>query len=426
MSNKPEIYFYKGSTNKIDESKSASDKNQSEIEKIKIIRNEINKIIDGKNLSFLLGAGCSSYKINDKGQEVGIPTMLELAMMFYQELDEDYKKKLKDKFSIDVLEDKFASDLEFFLGNLFSIKYILENRTQNKDNKDKLEIIQNIIKEIKKFLIKTIQNEENKKNEQDKPLSQIYEKFYKKLLYRSSNLIKPNIFTTNYDLYSETTMDKLGIHYVNGFAGGINKHFNPTIFNYTLAEKMDLSHNKWNSIDNFFYLYKLHGSVNWIEDDSHSKLFRVKEIQEELIDSDGDLAKSVMIYPTPLKQNESLGSPYSDLFREFQKKLMQHNNILVTVGYSFRDEHINNLIYQAFTIPSFRLIIIGDCNQSEIEKLKSLEDPRIWIIGGKLKNNENLHYFKNFVEQILPDLDDDEIDIKIENAVKTLFKVAEK
>jgi hypothetical protein len=30
---------------------------------------------------------------------------------------------------------------------------------------------------------------------------------------------KPNIFTTNYDLYSEIALDKLGIHYVNGFFG---------------------------------------------------------------------------------------------------------------------------------------------------------------------------------------------------------------
>jgi hypothetical protein len=41
---------------------------------------------------------------------------------------------------------------------------------------------------------------------------------------------------------------------------------------------------------------------------------------------------------------------------------MQNNNILVTIGYSFSDEHINNLIFQAFTIPSFRLLI-GEPNE---------------------------------------------------------------
>jgi len=129
-----------------------------------------------------------------------------------------------------------------------------------------------------------------------------------------------------------------------------------------------------------------------------------------------------MIHPTPLKQNASMGSPYSDLFREFQKKLMQNNNVLITIGYSFSDEHINNLIYQAFTIPSFRLIVLGDKKTSkEIEKLQSLDDPRIWIIGGELEDKSKLHYFKGFVEKILPDLSNDEIDKKIENAVRKLL-----
>jgi hypothetical protein len=129
-----------------------------------------------------------------------------------------------------------------------------------------------------------------------------------------------------------------------------------------------------------------------------------------------------MIHPTPLKQNASMGSPYSDLFREFQKKLMQNNNVLVTLGYSFSDEHINNLIYQAFTIPSFRLIVLASSKaSSEIEKLFSLDDPRIWIIGGKLEDGTKLHYFREFVERVLPDLSNDEIDSKINNAIRKLM-----
>ena len=64
----------------------------------------------------------------------------------------------------------------------------------------------------------------------------------------------------------------------------------------------------------------------------------------------------VMIYPTPMKQNASFGSPYSDLFREFQARIVRDQSVLVVVGYSFNDEHVNNLIYQALTIPTFRLV----------------------------------------------------------------------
>ena len=128
-----------------------------------------------------------------------------------------------------------------------------------------------------------------------------------------------------------------------------------------------------------------------------------------------------MIYPTPLKYNATLGSPYSDLFREFQKKLMQNNNVLIAIGYSFNDIHINNLIYQAFTIPTFRLIVLGDIEENkEIEKLKSLNDPRIWIIGGELTDGKKLHFFNGFVEKILPDLSNDDLDKKMELTISQL------
>ena len=57
-----------------------------------------------------------------------------------------------------------------------------------------------------------------------------------------------------------------------------------------------------------------------------------------------------MIYPTPAKQNASLGSPYADLFREFQSRIVREQSVLFTMGYAFGDEHINNIIYQALTI----------------------------------------------------------------------------
>lgn len=97
---------------------------------------------------------------------------------------------------------------------------------------------------------------EKDKDSIDKPLIELYKQFFRKILSRNSTLPRLNIFTTNYDLYSERAMDLLGIHFVNGFTGGISKFFNPAIFNYALAEKMDLSQSKWSVIDNFFTYIK--------------------------------------------------------------------------------------------------------------------------------------------------------------------------
>ncbi|WP_201300858.1 SIR2 family protein [Sunxiuqinia indica] len=434
MSEGKDIYFYKGTDNVLEKS------DKSDLPPIERIQKSFEKVLDGKNLSFLLGSGCSSYYEGE--MEVGVSTMKPLAKKFYDDiLSEEERDKLKTTLGIDVSLSKFKENLEYFLGSLHSIQFFEESiqaeqiqettheadepkqeEQEESDPKDRLSLIIKTVKKVKEFLIDEMLNEPNKKDGKDEPVNKLYERFYRKLLYRNSNLPKPNIFTTNYDLYSETALDKLGIHYVNGFSGGIKKYFNPTIFNYALAERMDLSQNKWGVIDNFFYLYKIHGSINWIQDVEGAKLFNVREIQE----TTAAVLKSmetVMIHPTPLKHNASLGSPYSDLFREFQKKLMQNNNVLVTIGYSFSDEHINNLIYQAFTIPSFRLIVLGSpATGTEIEKLRSLNDPRIWIIGGELEDEKKLHYFEGFVDAILPDLTNDEIDDKIENAIRTLFK----
>lgn len=445
------IYFYKGNENILANIKGKVDAEVGETQeqadlkaKTRKIQESFLKVLDNKNLSFLLGSGCSSYKLESEAyKEIGIPVMAPLAKEFYSSPDfAEQKEWLKSELSIDVTHSNFATNLETFLSTLHSLSFYHLKTTLPKEQEDEAETkavefsdlsasekIDSIIIQARNFLLEKCLNTENtkatdKKDSIDKPLIELYKQFYRKLLSRNSTLPRLNIFTTNYDLYSERAMDLLGIHYVNGFTGGISKFFNPAIFNYALAEKMDLSQSKWSVIDNFFYLYKIHGSVNWIEADGENKLFKVKEIQEPTFDELKE-KDTIMIHPTPLKYNASLGSPYSDLFREFQKKLMQNNNILVTIGYSFSDEHINNLIFQAFTIPSFRLIVIGEpTDKNTIGKLLDLNDSRIWIIGEKwpdgIDDYSPLYFFKNFVEQILPDLTAEDLDHKMEATINNL------
>ena len=126
--------------------------------------------------------------------------------------------------------------------------------------------------------------------------------------------------------------------------------------------------------------------ISWVRDDAHA-LWPFKEVVP-----DAESSQQMMIYPTPAKEGQSLGSPYSDLFREFQGRVVREQSVLLVMGYSFSDEHINNIIYQALTIPSFRLIIFADPDsEGDIAKIKALEDPRIWIIGGSNKE----HFFNN-------------------------------
>jgi hypothetical protein len=222
------------------------------------------------------------------------------------------------------------------------------------------------------------------------------------------------VFTTNYDHFSELAMDRLGIPYANGFSGVVERRFNPAIFRYALAEQLDVASRKWTAVDAFVYLCKLHGSVTWTEDD-HG-LFPIKEVWPP------ESSNQMLIYPTPAKQNSSLGSPYADLFREFQSRIVREQSVLITAGYAFGDEHLNNIIYQALTIPTFRLVIFAAPDtEGEIAKLRALRDPRIWIIGGNGPTaGTRAHYFDMIVEHFMPQRPSDRIDDAVRKVLSEL------
>ena len=419
-------FFYKGKNNVLAE--------ESFDEKVAAIKKELSKVLESRNISFLIGSGCS-LGIG------GIPTMKGLADGFFknnENVTDNVKALLLSKADIKFLkeqkinysEEPFVSNLEVFLGTLYSLKFYYE---QIKDDTN-ITAVSSVINQTKKYILYHCLNKQNQGK--DTEVENNYKNFYRKLSLRDSNLPKPNIFTTNYDLYSEMAMDELGITYTNGFSGFIARYFNPSIFKYALAEQMDISSFKWNVIDSFIYLFKIHGSVNWVEIDDNNKLFKIKELQECTFESLSAM-QNIMIYPSPIKQNASLGTPYSDLFREFQKRIAQNQSVLITMGYSFCDEHINNLVYQALTIPTFRLVIfsemghyVGDKHvcQENIKRLLDLNDPRIWIIGSdkeytdNAKENEvnpekSLYFFSTITEDLLPDWAENQIQTQNEKVI---------
>ena len=96
--------------------------------------------------------------------------------------------------------------------------------------------------------------------------------------------------------------------------------------------------------------------------------------------------------------------------------------MLFTMGYSFGDEHVNSIIYQALTIPTFRLVIFADpAAGGEIGKLRALEDPRVWIISGTAPDSTPAHYFKVIVESLMPEPPGDRVDSAIERVVERLI-----
>ena len=344
-------------------------KNETKVD-IDLIRTELAQFLQMDNLNFLIGAGCSSHLVDNN--EMGIPGMAKLY--------EDFFKKHSDfKIAEEDVQSKFDGNLECMLETMGGI--VAAGRVKNIDENigDKIKIVQKFIRDK---IISGLHGAE---------VLQLYRNFYIKTVFRGRK--SPiNIFTTNYDLYNEQALDSLSFPYNNGFVGTYKRSFNPASYKYAYVEDMNLSKNIWERVPNFYNLYKLHGSISWVKEDNKIREIDYKHISEN---------DTVMIYPTPLKDRSTLMTPYSDLFRAMETGLLRKNSVLITLGYSFADDHINRLILNSLAIPTFKLVVFG--KSDAIKRLIGMDDSRIIVIN----SDDKIHYFKNFVEKAMPDIQED-------------------
>ena len=249
-----------------------------------------------------------------------------------------------------------------------------------------------------------------------------HEKFIKALLLRPLNLRRANIFTANYDLAFEYAFDKLGIHYIDGFAGFHKRFFKPETFEYDIFYPGSTTSGKVQRIEKVVRYFKLHGSLSWINSEQrHSNnLYGVEEKPLELIEK---LEKQgeIIIYPSAVKKSYTLDLPYSELFRQFASTITQSQSVLITIGYSFSDDHFNDIIFQALSNPTFTLIVVdfsGTKNQG-IEDLRVLNDPRIIILEGYFFGD-----FLTFSDTLMPNFNSIDNNEKIATTLNTLFSVS--
>jgi len=373
------------------------------------------EILKLNTVSFLFGTGASIPL-----GAVSIYKIPQSICLKIQENDlSDICKTLVNSYSDKECNKKAGCEinLEKFLGDLIRLNDIVNNFGKAFKLKElPLEDIDRLINTIKKELydsclipkIDNIKNETIKKN----PLK-IHKEFLKKILARPLNLKRINLFTTNYDLAFEKAMDDLGIIYIDGFVGNTKRIFKPEAYNYDYYFPASTTEGSVHRLDKVIHLYKLHGSLNWIECITDSKnIFGIEQKSNDI-----DYDKSVLIYPQPMKEEETLGFPYSEMFRRFATIIQQPQNVLIAYGYGFGDEHINRIIFNALSISTFHLVVISHDWTSKIkdfyEKVK--DDSRISFLIG-----EYLGDWGNFVFNLLPDIKQLELEEKILKTVRKL------
>ncbi len=232
----------------------------------------------------------------------------------------------------------------------------------------------------------------------------IHELLINKIISRKDTLSRPKIFTPNYDLAFENACERIGVSYNNGFRGVHMRKYDPDTFHNETYIKQDTT-DRSERISTYLNIYKLHGSISWQYSDNLDDIYNLKEIQiSDTFKKEDFKIDSLMIYPIQTKKSYSLDLPYSEMFRNFSKSLTEKQNTLVTIGYSFLDEHINDIIKTGLYNPNLTLLIhsyslINASSPPFLQTLKerSISDHRIILFEGELVGS-----FNNVVRYLIP------------------------
>jgi hypothetical protein len=138
------------------------------------------------------------------------------------------------------------------------------------------------------------------------------------------------IFTTNYDTLLETALEDERLPIFDGFVGSSTPFFMPA----TLARADAAPAATWTR------LWKIHGSVNWkmVVDP-----LRGNRIVRQLPGSSAHL-----ILPSSQKYDQSRKLPYIAMLDRLTKALTERDGtLLITIGFSFGDQHINEILVDA-------------------------------------------------------------------------------
>jgi len=224
---------------------------------------------------------------------------------------------------------------------------------------------------------------------------------------RSATRERLNLFTTNYDRLIEFSAEIAGVRLIDRFVGNLNPVFRASRLEVDMHYNPPGIRGEPRYLEGVVHYTKLHGSLDWINQDNTIRRFALPFGADNSIDqffpktpSDEINLSQLMIYPNASKDRETAEYPYVELFRDFAASICRPNATLVLYGYGFGDDHINRIVRDMLTIPSTHLVIITFSDEGD--RAKHFYDSvgrsaQISVLGGT-------HFgdLKNLVDYYLP------------------------
>ena len=317
-----------------------------------------------RKLSFLFGAGTSIA--------VGIPGVIDLTKKILDSLDAKYKpafenlKKACDSESIELILDKLRTIREL-IGESATAEYdSIKGKVFGQEFD--LEICNTISKLVAKSGVTTMEHHLDFSNWLFK--------------YQTNRLSPVELFTTNYDLLFEEAFEERKFPYFDGFIGTINPFLIPESIDAENTKQYDHAYipTSW------LRLWKIHGSINWfLYKDSASKNRITRNTGRDC--NPGD---ELMIFPCRQKYDESRRLPFL-LFHDRLRKFLSNGEVLLIInGYSFCDDHINEVLFQSLRANkrlAVTALMFGDVDTAGRRTIDDkilnygLENPNLTILG---------------------------------------------
>lgn len=296
----------------------------------------------------------------------------------------------KKFYNLQELADKSKYPIEVEIDGEYNTKFNLEDFLSNVLIYEKF--IDGTPEEIEKFkrsVNKILQLiKENTAYDFDADIMN-HGRFLKILSKKIKKPNKLNIITTNYDTLFEDAGEQLNFTFIDGFTFSSNPTFDSDMFEWNLIK--DIPNIKTKELEyksNVVNLLKIHGSLTW-ERSRSEKNIRRKPKQ--------CVNNPIMIFPSSNKYAQSYEEPYFELFTKFQELLKRQNTLLITVGFSFSDNHISKMITSAIkNNPGLGILICDhniDQNHTNWMEIEKLKDSHFRVAFIKATLNDDLIYY---------------------------------
>lgn len=357
------------------------------IRHLKYLRQSLSQ--DNESIGFFLSAGCPLSVSMPKDKWPLIPDVANLTKFINEQLvgDVEYKTLLaeliKSERNFENIEDTLS-----FLRSLLTVSRGGDVRGLSEASLLDLE------RKICKIIVKKI---DVQLPNQDTPYHQLCK------WIRSIDRKTPvEIFTTNYDLLMEQSLEDLEVEYFDGFVGARRSFFD------LRALEDDLIPVHWSR------LWKIHGSINWYKEEvfNQKKVYRSSEIKEDA---------SHLIYPSHLKYEESRKMPYLALIDQLNRFIRKKSSLLIMSGYSFNDGHLNDTIINALKANPTAMVLAlmyGDFEDKPADGEAKERYPEAYRLA-KNQHNLNVWTFDKAIIgtnlgrwSLFPENDDADSDIK--------------